>query len=89
MPKDAPKRRCPDTGKMEKLLGWKPEVGPKQGLKITIEWFNKRLKKQPEKIFFFSLIMIGLFHVGLLFYGLLGVEFDFDCDIVEFLVGGV
>jgi hypothetical protein len=34
-------------------------------------------------------LMIGLFMLGCFFYGLLGVEFDFVCDIVEFLVGGV
>ena len=43
LPKDDPKRRCPDIGKMVKLLGWKPKVGLEQGLKRTIEWFNKRL----------------------------------------------
>jgi UDP-glucuronate decarboxylase len=42
LPKDDPKRRCPDTGKIEKLLGWKPKIGPEQGLKRTIEWFGKK-----------------------------------------------
>ncbi len=42
LPKDDPKRRCPDTRKMEKLLEWKPKVSLEQGLKRTIEWFGKR-----------------------------------------------
>jgi nucleoside-diphosphate-sugar epimerase len=42
LPKDDPRRRCPDTRKMEKLLSWKTKVGLEQGLKSTIEWFNKR-----------------------------------------------
>ena len=40
LPKDDPRRRCPDTGKIEKLLGWKPKVGLKHGLKRTIEWYG-------------------------------------------------
>jgi len=43
LPKDDPRRRCPDTSKMEKLLGWKPQIGLELGLKRTIEWFGKRL----------------------------------------------
>lgn len=41
LPKDDPKRRCPDTSKMEKLLGWKPKINLEQGLKRTIKWFRK------------------------------------------------
>jgi len=43
LPIDDPKRRCPDTSKVEKLLGWKPKVGLEQGLERTVEWFGKRL----------------------------------------------
>jgi len=43
LPKDDPKRRCPDTSKMEKLLVWKPKISFEQGLKRTIMWFQKRL----------------------------------------------
>jgi len=42
LPKEDPKRRCPDINKMEKLLGWKPKISLEQGLKRTIEWFGKR-----------------------------------------------
>ena len=39
LPKDDPKRRCPDTSKLEKLVGWKPNVSFEEGLKRTIKWF--------------------------------------------------
>jgi nucleoside-diphosphate-sugar epimerase len=37
-----PKRRCPDTNKLEKLVGWKPRVSFEEGLKRTIGWFSQR-----------------------------------------------
>ncbi|MGD0996367.1 MAG: UDP-glucuronic acid decarboxylase family protein [Candidatus Bathyarchaeia archaeon] len=39
LPKDDPKRRCPDTSKLEKVVGWKPNVGFEEGLERTIKWF--------------------------------------------------
>jgi len=39
LPKDDPKRRCPNTSKIEKLLGWKPKISLEQGLERTIKWF--------------------------------------------------
>jgi len=42
LPEDDPKRRCPDTTKTEKLLGWKPKISLEEGLKRTITWFQKR-----------------------------------------------
>ncbi len=44
LPKDDPKRRCPDTTKLERLVGWKPNVHFEEGLKRTVAWFS--LKKQ-------------------------------------------
>jgi UDP-glucuronate decarboxylase len=40
LPKDDPKRRCPDTTKLEKLVKWKPKVKFEDGLKKTITWFS-------------------------------------------------
>jgi len=40
LPKDDPKRRCPDTNKIERLLGWRPKVSLEKGLKRTISWFQ-------------------------------------------------
>jgi UDP-glucuronate decarboxylase len=42
LPKDDPKRRCPDTGKLEKLVGWKPKIEFEDGLKRTITWFSRK-----------------------------------------------
>jgi UDP-glucuronate decarboxylase len=40
LPKDDPKRRCPDTTKLEKLVSWEPNVTFDEGLKRTIVWFS-------------------------------------------------
>jgi UDP-glucuronate decarboxylase len=40
LPKDDPKRRCPDTTKLENLAGWKPNVTFEDGLERTITWFS-------------------------------------------------
>lgn len=32
-------RRCPDTSKAEKLIGYKPAVGWKDGVKKTVDWY--------------------------------------------------
>jgi UDP-glucose 4-epimerase/UDP-glucuronate decarboxylase len=37
-------RRCPDTSKAEKLIGYKPETGWKEGVKITVDWYVDYLK---------------------------------------------
>lgn len=36
-------RRCPDTSRAEKLLGFKAEVSLEEGLEKTIRWFKERL----------------------------------------------
>ena len=41
LPKDDPKRRCPNTTKLEKLVEWKPNMSIEEGLKRTITWFSK------------------------------------------------
>ena len=42
LPKDDPKRRCPNTNKLEELIGWKPNVKLDDGLKKAITWFSKK-----------------------------------------------
>jgi UDP-glucuronate decarboxylase len=42
LPKDDPKRRCPDTSKLEKLVEWKPDVSFEQGLERAITWFSQK-----------------------------------------------
>ncbi len=41
LPEDDPMRRCPDISKAQKILGWKPRITLDEGLKKTIEFFNK------------------------------------------------
>jgi nucleoside-diphosphate-sugar epimerase len=42
LPKDDPKRRCPDTNKQEKLVQWTPTVSFEEGLKKTITGFTTK-----------------------------------------------
>jgi UDP-glucuronate decarboxylase len=45
LPRDDPRRRCPDTGKLEKMTGWKPKITFEEGLKKTIDWFRGKTTK--------------------------------------------
>jgi dTDP-glucose 4,6-dehydratase len=45
LPQDDPKRRCPDITKAKKLLGWEPKVSLDEGLRLTLEYFQKQLAK--------------------------------------------
>ena len=42
LPKDDPKRRCPDNSKLGKIICWKPIVSFEEGLKRTIMWFSQK-----------------------------------------------
>ena len=37
-------RRCPDTGKAEQILGYKPQTHWKEGVKKTVEWYVDYIK---------------------------------------------
>jgi UDP-glucuronate decarboxylase len=41
LPVDDPRRRRPDIGKAEQLLGWTPHTSLEQGLRATIAWFER------------------------------------------------
>ncbi len=41
LPLDDPRVRRPDIGRAKKELGWEPEVELEEGLRKTIEWFQK------------------------------------------------
>ncbi len=41
LPQDDPKRRCPDISKASRLLKWSPKIELSEGLKKTIEYFQK------------------------------------------------
>ena len=45
LPKDDPRRRCPDTGKLERMTGWKAKVPLEKGLERTIEWFCDKMTR--------------------------------------------
>ena len=40
LPKDDPKKRCPDISKAKEVLDWEPVVDIKEGLEKTIEYFS-------------------------------------------------
>lgn len=41
LPKDDPKRRCPDISRANKILGWAPLINDKEGLQETINHFTQ------------------------------------------------
>jgi dTDP-glucose 4,6-dehydratase len=43
LPDDDPLQRCPDISLARQLLGWEPTVDLRDGLKNTIDWFQKTL----------------------------------------------
>jgi len=45
LPEDDPKKRKPDISKAKKVLNWQPQVSLEEGLKRTIEYFEKKIKK--------------------------------------------
>jgi dTDP-glucose 4,6-dehydratase len=46
MPPDDPKKRCPDITRAKEILGWKPEVSRREGLKKMIEFYREQLIKR-------------------------------------------
>lgn len=46
LPKDDPKQRCPDITKAKQCLGWTPKVERREGLRITLKYFEEKIKKQ-------------------------------------------
>ena len=43
LPQDDPKRRCPDIRKAQTILRWEPQVSLGDGLKLTLEYFQKKV----------------------------------------------
>lgn len=43
---DDPKQRRPDITKAKTLLGWEPKVSLEDGLKLTIDYFQKKIAEQ-------------------------------------------
>ena len=49
LPKDDPCKRKPDISLAKKKLGWEPKIQLKEGLKNTIEYFNKNRELKSNK----------------------------------------
>ncbi len=47
LPQDDPKRRCPDITKAKRLLNWEPKVGLNEGLRLTLDYFQKQIERVP------------------------------------------
>jgi UDP-glucuronate decarboxylase len=45
LPSDDPRQRQPDISLARKMLGWEPKIDVDTGLKKTIEYFERVLKK--------------------------------------------
>jgi UDP-glucuronate decarboxylase len=43
LPADDPARRCPDIQLAKAMLGWEPKVPLREGLKATIDYFERQL----------------------------------------------
>ena len=50
LPADDPKQRKPDITKAKTLLGWKPTVGRREGLKITYDYFKSLSQDEWHKL---------------------------------------
>ena len=48
LPMDDPRQRKPDISKAERILGWKPVTPLREGLGLTIEYFRRLLRDDPE-----------------------------------------
>jgi dTDP-glucose 4,6-dehydratase len=46
LPQDDPKVRRPDITRARDLLGWEPRVGRHQGMKWTLDYFQKKLRAE-------------------------------------------
>ncbi len=47
LPEDDPTRRKPDITKAKELLGWSPKVTLPEGLRLSLDYFEKRAKETP------------------------------------------
>ena len=46
LPKDDPKKRCPDISRARKLLNWEPQVDLETGLASTVAYYRSLMEKQ-------------------------------------------
>jgi dTDP-glucose 4,6-dehydratase len=46
LPEDDPRRRRPDVSRAQRCLGWEPTTGVEDGLRITIAWAQRDLRRR-------------------------------------------
>jgi len=51
LPTDDPKRRRPDIRRARKLLDWHPTIKLEKGLKLTIDWFRRKVANEGVRAF--------------------------------------
>jgi len=44
LPIDDPKVRQPDIGRARAVLGWEPRIDTEEGLRLTVDWFQEKLR---------------------------------------------
>jgi dTDP-glucose 4,6-dehydratase len=49
LPQDDPKQRCPDITKAKAILGWEPKIDRSTGLRLTYEYFKKKIENEKAK----------------------------------------
>ena len=49
LPQDDPKQRCPDIAKARRILHWEPKVTLEEGLRRTLEYFQKKVAETAGK----------------------------------------
>jgi dTDP-glucose 4,6-dehydratase len=49
LPQDDPKQRCPDITKARRILKWEPKVNLEEGLRRTLEYFQKKVAETADK----------------------------------------
>ena len=50
LPQDDPKQRKPNIERAQRLLGWEPTVPLAEGLKKTVEYFDRTITDRSSKI---------------------------------------
>jgi dTDP-glucose 4,6-dehydratase len=45
LPQDDPRQRCPDITKARRLLSWQPKVDLREGLELTLRYFERQLRR--------------------------------------------
>ena len=50
LPSDDPKQRQPDISRAKTVLGWQPKVPLRQGLKLSIPYFEQILRSESKAV---------------------------------------